>query len=199
MKCALFTKEDHEKYDDLTTYNLDTVNKLWAEAYKAHTTYIRSKTGANEYESAAYAGTVPTNLSTAGYDNESYTSTLKETVARLMTECKEALTLSTRATTTTPAMSATPTDLRQQIMTDVKTKMIKVVAAAMAAAKATDTNTPDGSGIGGRGGGGSRNRKKQIVDTSLPKCPNCRKHGTHKPNDAKIPSNFVDGKFSKPA
>lgn len=54
LKCRMFTKEDHEKYDELTTYNLQPLKKFWIKAYKAHTTYIRLKTGANEFEKAAY-------------------------------------------------------------------------------------------------------------------------------------------------
>ncbi len=38
-KCALFTSVDHEAYDDLPNYDLDTVTKFWMKKYKSHNTY----------------------------------------------------------------------------------------------------------------------------------------------------------------
>ena len=85
----MFTKEDNEKYDSLMANDLVTVRTFWVKAYKAHTTYIQSKAGANEYESAAYATQLPTTISTSGSDTGTFISMLKETVAQLMTECKD--------------------------------------------------------------------------------------------------------------
>jgi hypothetical protein len=38
-KCTLFTSVDHEAYNKLTNYDLDTVTKFWVKKYKMHNTY----------------------------------------------------------------------------------------------------------------------------------------------------------------
>jgi hypothetical protein len=38
-KCTLFTSMDHDAYDELPNYDLDTVTKFWVKKYKAHNTY----------------------------------------------------------------------------------------------------------------------------------------------------------------
>jgi len=54
MKCALFTQQDHEGYNDLTTKDLASVKAYWIKKYKAHKKFNRDQSATNEYESAAY-------------------------------------------------------------------------------------------------------------------------------------------------
>ena len=54
MKCALFTQQDHEGYNDLPTKDLAAVKTYWIKKYKAHKKFNRDQSATNEYESAAY-------------------------------------------------------------------------------------------------------------------------------------------------
>jgi hypothetical protein len=38
-KKCLFTSVDHEAYNELPNYDLDTVTKFWVKKYKTHNTY----------------------------------------------------------------------------------------------------------------------------------------------------------------
>jgi hypothetical protein len=95
----------------------------------------------------------------------------------------------------------------QQLMTEMKNEMAKVLTAAMTAAKAgtgKGGGGTGGSGTGGVGAGGGtgclHGRKKE---SNLPLCPHCGKNGKHKPGNcfllpasaAKKSANFIDGKF----
>jgi hypothetical protein len=55
-KCNLFTSVDHEAYDELPNYNLDTVTKFWVKKYKVHNTYNQLQAIANDYKRGPYAG-----------------------------------------------------------------------------------------------------------------------------------------------
>ena len=59
MKCALFTQQDHEGYNDLTTKDLASVKAYWVKKYKAHKKFNRDQSATNEYESAAYTTEPP--------------------------------------------------------------------------------------------------------------------------------------------
>jgi hypothetical protein len=61
MKCALFTQQDHEGYNDLATKDLATVKTYWIKKYKAHKKFNRDQSATNEYESAAYTMEPPPN------------------------------------------------------------------------------------------------------------------------------------------
>ena len=89
---------------------------------------------------------------------------------------------------------------RQQLLTDVKTEMTKVLAAATVAATA-GAGTPTAATTGASSNGGRGRRRKNGAD--LPVCPHCGKNGRHKPEDCfslpanagKKPANFIDGKY----
>ena len=199
-KCALFTDIDHELYDKLPDHALDTVTKFWVKKYKAHTKYIRAQTSANDYESAAYTGHPHNVAGSSNDDNETYISALEEAVTRLTTE-KESAFAATKATGSTPSTDLGKSmlhDFKQQLLTDVKNEMTKILAAATAAATA-GAETPTGTSTGtikGRGRGRTKG-------SDLPVCPHCGKNGRHKPEDCfslpanagKKPANFIDGKY----
>ncbi len=98
-------------------------------------------------------------------------------------------------------------NLCQQLMTEMKNEMAKVLTAAMTAAKAGTSNKgggTGGSGTGGVGTGGCTGRLCGCRNGSnLPLCPYFGKNGKHKPDDCfflpanvgKKPANFIDGKF----
>ena len=79
-----------------------------------------------------------------------------------------------------------------QLMTEVKNKMKKVLAAATTAA-----TTGGNTGGGNNAGGLSRTRGE------IKLCPHCNKQGTHQPEDcfmlpanvAKKPANFIEGRY----
>jgi hypothetical protein len=209
-KCALFTSMDHEAYNELPNYNLDTVTKFWVKKYKTHNTYNQLQVIVNEYESAAYAGPSTSGNGSIGNDNETYISFLKETLARLTVECELAFAVTTRSAKRTPngtlAMN-TMNNFCQQLMTEMKNEMAKVFAVAMTAAKVSTGNRGGGTGGGVKGGvgtGGGTGRSHGHRNRSdLPLCPHCRKNRKHKPdncfllptNVGKKPVNFIDGKF----
>ncbi len=82
MKCPLFTQLDHENYDALGVYDLQTVKAYWIKKYKAHKKYNRDQEGTNESESAAFAVPPPSNAISVGNDYDTYVSALEETIAR---------------------------------------------------------------------------------------------------------------------
>jgi hypothetical protein len=209
-KCALFNSVDHKAYDKLQNYNLDTVVKFWVKKYKAHNIYNQLQAIANEYESVAYAGPPTSSAGSIANDNDTYISILKETLARLTMECKSAFAVTNRAAKRTPSNTLatnTMNEFCQQLMTEMKNEMAKVLAAVMTAAKVGTSNGGGGTGGGGTGGVGaggdtgcSRGRR---IGSNLPLCPHCRKKGKHKPDDCfslpanagKKPANFIDVKF----
>ena len=196
----MFTDIDHELYDELPDHALDTVTKFWVKKYKAHTKYIRAQTSANDYESAAYTGPPHNVAGSSTDDNETYISALEEAVTCLTTE-KESAFAATKATGSTPSTDLGKSmlhDFKQQLLTDVKNEMTKILAAATAAATA-GAETPTGTSTGtikGRGRGRTKG-------SDLPVCPHCGKNGRHKPEDCfslpanagKKPANFIDGKY----
>ena len=108
------------------------MTKFWVKKYKSHTKYIRAQSGANEYERAAY--TVPPHsvVGSINDDNETYISSLEEMVARLTTE-KEAAFAAKMVTGSTPSTDLEKNilqDLWQQLLTEMKREMTKVLAAA---------------------------------------------------------------------
>jgi hypothetical protein len=202
-KYALFANADHKAYDDLPIHDLDAVIKFWVTKYKAHNTYQRTQAVANQYKSAAYAGPPP-NEEAVGNDNATYISALEEAVACLLTERETAYAATNAATTKAAAMSpgntlATNTlnDFQNQLLTEMRNEMKKVLAAATTAAA---------TGSGARGedtakdGGKERWRKTR---SNLPLCPHCKRNGKHKPEDCfslpanadKKPANFIDGRY----
>ncbi len=95
----------------------------------------------------------------------------------------------------------------QQLMTEMKNEMAKVLAAATTAANPGTSNGGGGTGGGGTGGvgagGGTGRLPGRRNGSNLPLCPHCGKSGKHKPDDyfllpanmGKNPANFIDGKF----
>jgi hypothetical protein len=109
-KCSLFTSVDHEAYNELPNYDLDTMMKFWVKKYKTHNTYNQLQAIANEYKSAAYAGPPTSAAGSIGTNNEAYASAIKETLAHLTTEHEPALAVTTRSAKRTPSnMVATNT------------------------------------------------------------------------------------------
>ena len=98
MKCALFTQQDHEGYNDLTTKDLASVKAYWVKKYKAHMKFNRDQSATNEYESAAYTTEPPPPA-----EIDTYVSALEDIIARQMVDREDALTINT--TTATPATS----------------------------------------------------------------------------------------------
>jgi hypothetical protein len=68
-KCTLFTSVDHEVYNDLPNYDLDTVTKFWVKKYKSHNTYNRLQAITNVYKIAAYARPPTRAADSIGTDN----------------------------------------------------------------------------------------------------------------------------------
>ncbi len=202
-KYALFTNADHEAYDNLLIHDLDAVIKFWVKKYKAQNTYQQTQPVANQYKSAVYAGPPP-NEEAVGNDDATYISALEETVACLATEQETAYAATNAATTKVAAMlpgdtlaANTLNDFQSQLLTEMRNKMKKVLAAAMTAAA---------TGSGARGGdtakdGGKERWRKTRSD--LPLCPHCKRNGKHKPEDCfslpanadKKPANFINRRY----
>jgi hypothetical protein len=139
-----------------------------------------------------------------------YISILKEMLACLTAKHELAFAVTTRSAKRTPsnmlAMN-TMNNFCQQLMTEMKNEMAKVLAAATTAAKAGTGNGgggTGGSGTGGVGAGGGTGRLREHRNGSnLTLCPHCGKNWKHKPDDCfmlpantgKKPANFIDGKF----
>jgi hypothetical protein len=209
-KCALFTSVDHEAYNELQNYNLDMVTKFSVKKYKAHNTYNQSQAIANEYKSTAYAGPPTSSTGSIANDDETYISVLEETLARLTTECELAFAVTNRAAERTPSNTLaanTMNEFCQQLMTEMRNEMAKVLTAATTKAKEGTGNGgggTGGSGMGGVGAGGGTGHLHGCRNgCNLPLCPHCGKNGKHKPDDCfllpenagKKPANFIDGKF----
>ncbi len=209
-KYALFTSVDHEAYDDLPNYYLDTVTKFWVKKYKLHNTYNQLQAIANAYKSMAYARPPTSAANFIGTNNEAYNSALEETLARLTTECELAFAVTTRSAKRTLSNMLTMSTMNnfcQQLMTEMKNKIEKVLAAATTAAKTGMGNGGGGTGGGGTGGvcaGGNTGRRHGCKNGSnLSLCPHYRKNRTHKPDDCfalpanagKKPANFINGRF----
>ncbi len=202
-KYALFTNGDHKAYEDLPIHNLDTVIKFWVKNYKAHNTYQQTQAVANQYKSTAYAGPPP-NKEAIRNDDATYTSALEETVARLAMKQETAYAATNAPTTKAAAMSPgntltanTLNDFQNQLLTEMRNKMKKVLAAAMTAAA---------TGSGARGGDTVKNGGKECwhkTRSDLPLCPHCKRNRKHKPEDCfslpanadKNPTNFIYGRY----
>jgi hypothetical protein len=139
MKCALFTSMDHKAYNELPNYDLDMETKFWVKKYKTHNTYNQSQAIANEYKSVAYAGPPTSGAGSISINNEIYISILKDTLACLMTEREPAFAVTTRSAERTPSNALATNRMNkfcQQLMTEMKNEMPKVLAAATTAAEA---------------------------------------------------------------
>ncbi len=139
-KYALFTNADHKAYNALPIQDLDAVIKFWVKKYKAHNTYQQTQAVANQYKSAAYAGPPP-NEEAVRNDDATYILALEETVAHLATEWETAYAATNAATAKVAAMSpgdtlATNTlnDVQNQLLTELRNVMKKVLVAATTAA-----------------------------------------------------------------
>ncbi len=186
------------------------MTKFWVKKYKAHNTYNQLQAIANEYKSAAYAGPATSSAGSIANDDDTYISVLEETLARLTTEHELAFAVTNRAAKRTSGNTLAMNMMNefcQQLMTEMKNEMAKVLAVATTAAKACTSNGGGGTGGGGTGGvgpGGGTGRSCGCRNGSdLPLCPHCGKKGKHKPdncfslpaNAGKKPENFIDGKF----
>jgi hypothetical protein len=131
-------------------------------------------------------------------------------LARLTTEHESLFavtTISAKRTLSNTLAINTMNKFCQQLMTEMKNEMAKVLAAAMTAAKVGTGNGGGGTGGGGMGGvgaGGSTGHLHGRRDgRDLPLCLHCGKDGKHKPDDCfllpanagKKPVNLIDGKF----
>jgi hypothetical protein len=93
-------------------------------------------------------------------NNETYISVLEETLAHLTAERESAFVVTTRSVERTPSNTLamnTMNELCQQLMTEMKNEMAKVLAAATSAAKADTGNgggSTEGGGMGGVDAGG---------------------------------------------
>jgi hypothetical protein len=189
MKCALFTQQDHEGYNNLATKDLASVTTYWVKKYKAHKKFNRDQSATNEYESAAYTmepppNSVPTEVNT-------YVSALEDIIARQMVDREDALTINT--TTATPATSMAG---------------LAAEVSRLATLVSTLTATNGGGGGGGGSGGGERRRGQRGKDKDgnpLPKCPHCNKPATHAPDECfslakneekRKAAGFENGKFT---
>ncbi len=182
-KYTLFTNADHEAYDNLPIHDLDTVIKFWVKKYKAHNTYRQTQAVANQYESAAYAGPPP-NEEAVGNNDATYISALEEMVARLAMERETAYAATNAATAKAAAMSpgntlaaSTLNDFQNQLLTEMRNEMKKVLVAATTAAA---------TGSGARGGDTAKDGEKERwrkTRSDLPLCPHCKRNGKHKPQD----------------
>jgi hypothetical protein len=131
-------------------------------------------------------------------------------LARLTTERESTLAVNTRSAkriSSNTLATNTMNDFCQQLMTEMKHEMAKVLDVAMTAAKAGTGNRgggTEGGGMGGVGAGGvtgcSRGSKN---GSNLPLCPHYGKNGKHKTDDCfslpasmrKKQANFIGGKF----
>ena len=130
--------------------------------------------GANDYKSATYAGSPHSIAGSVNDDNETYISALEETVARLTTE-REAAFAAKMVTGSTPSTDLGKSvlhEFRQQLWTEMKSKMKKILAAATSAATA-GAGTPSAATPGARNSGGHGHGRKNGLD--LPVCPHCGK------------------------
>jgi hypothetical protein len=202
-KYTLFTNADHKAYNDLPIHNLDAVIKFWVKKYKTHNTYQQTQAVANQYKSAAYAGSPP-NKEAVRNDDATYISALEETLACLAMEWEMAYAATNAATAKAATMSPgntlaanTLNDFQNQLLMEMRNEMKKVLVAATTAA-ATGSGAREGDTA--KDGGKERWRKTR---SDLPLCPHCKRNGKHKPEDCfslpantdKKPANFIDGRY----
>jgi hypothetical protein len=129
---------------------------------------------------------------------------------RLMTEHELAFAVTTRLAEMTPSNTLatyTMNDFCQQLTTEMKNEMAKVLAEAATAAKVGTGNGRGGTGGGGTRGvdaeGGTGRSHGHKNRSNLPLCPHCRKNRKHKPdncfslpaNAGKKPANFIGRNF----
>jgi hypothetical protein len=153
----------------------------------------------------AYAWPPTSGTGSISNNDETYISVFEEMLARLTMECESAFAVTTRSAKRTPSNTLatnTMNEFCQQLMTEMKNEMAKVLVVATTAAKTGTGNR--GGGTGGVGAGGGTGRLRGCKNGSdLPLCPHCGKNGKHKPdncfllpaNAGKKPANFIDGKF----
>jgi hypothetical protein len=183
-------------------------DKFWVKKYKLHNTYNQLQAIANAYKSVAYAGPPTSAANSISTNNEAYISTLKETLVRLTRERELAFAVTTRSAERTSSNTLTMSTIKyfhQQLMTEMKNEMEKVLAAATTAAKTGTGNRGGGTGGGGTGGvgagGNTGHRHGRKNGNNLPLCPHCGKNGRHKPdncfalpaNAGKKLANFING------
>jgi hypothetical protein len=182
---------------------MDAVIKFWVKKYKAHNTYQQTQAVANQYKSVAYAGPPP-NKEAIGNDNATYISALEEMVARLATERETAYAATNAATIKAATVSLGDTlaantlnDFQNQLLTEMRNEMKKVLAAATTAAA---------TGSGARGGDTAKDGGKECwrkTRSDLPLCCHSKRNRKHKPEDCfslpanadKKPANFIDGRY----
>ncbi len=165
---------------------------------------------ANEYKSMAYARPPISSAGFIGNDDETYIFVLEETLACLTMEHELGFAVTTRSAKRIPSNTLATNTMKklcQQLMTEMKNEMAKVLAAATTAAKACTGNRGGGTGGSGTGGVGTGDGTGYLRwcrnGSNLPLCPHCGKNGKHKPDDCfSLPANtgkklenFIDGKF----
>jgi hypothetical protein len=131
-------------------------------------------------------------------------------LACLTMEHELAFAVTTRSAKRTPSNTLatnTMNEFCQQLITEMKNEMAKVLAVATTAAKAGTGNGGGDTGGGGTGrggaGGGTGLLRGRRNGSDLPLCSHCGKNGKHKPDDCfllpanvgKKPANFIDEKF----
>jgi hypothetical protein len=161
------------------------VTKFWVKKYKAHSTYNQLQAIANEYESVAYAEPPTSSASSIANDDETYISILKEMLAYLTMEHELAFAVTNRAAKRTPSNTLATNRMNkfcQQLITEMRYEMAKVLAVAMTTAKAGTGNKGGGTGGGGTGrvgtGGNTKRSCGRRNGSNLPVCPHCKKMGS---------------------
>jgi hypothetical protein len=125
-------------------------------------------------------------------------------VAHLVAERETAYAATNAATTKAAAMSPgntlaanTLNDFQNQLLTEMRNEMKKVLAAA---------TTAVATGSGARGGDTAKDGGKECwrkTRSDLPLCPHCKRKGKHKPEDCfslpanadKKLANFINGRY----
>jgi hypothetical protein len=166
------------------------VTKFWVKKFKTHNTYNRLQAIANEYKSAAYAGPPTSGAGSIGNGDETYISILEERLACLTTERESVFAVTTRSAKRAPSNALATNMVNnfcQQLMTEMKIEMAKVLAMVMTAAKVGTGNRGNGTGGGGMGGvgtgGGTGHLHGRRNRSDLPLCLHCGKNGKCKPDD----------------
>jgi hypothetical protein len=190
MKCALFTQQDHEGYNNLATKDLAAVTTYWVKKYKAHKKFNRDQSATNEYESAAYTTDPPPNSVPTEVDT--YVSALEDIIARQMVDREDALTINTTTATPATSMAGLAAHGRSQSFGNLGIYI--------------DGNQwrwrrwPLAEGVAG-----SEERTRMETHYQLPKCSNCNKPATHAPDDCfslaknkekRKAAGFENGKFT---
>ncbi len=131
-------------------------------------------------------------------------------MACLTAERESAFAVTTRPAERTPSNTLalnTMNNFCQQLMTEIKNEMAKVLAMATTAAKVGTGKGGGGTGGGGMGGVGAGGGTGRLCGrkngSNLHLCLHCRKNGKHKPdncfllpaNAGKKPENFIHRKY----